>query len=97
MFSIRADSYTLILLSATTSPGLRGRPPKTALNMNLVSVVTPLRFIIQVNTQVLVTFHHLNIHHQLFGSPCMELEAVLLAPIHKALGPFPRYSLCPHL
>lgn len=57
-----------------------------------------------MDTQVLVRFHHLNVHsldvhwyrkrvfapsevhHQLLGFPCIELEAFQLAPIHKALG-----------
>ena len=74
LFSIRADSYTIILLSATTSLGLRTRSPQNALNRNRVGIVTPPHFIIQVNTYVLDTFQHLSVHHKLFGFPCIELQ-----------------------
>ena len=35
------------------------------------------------------------IHHQLFGGPAIELEVVLLAPVHKVLNKFSVGSIVP--
>ncbi|MEQ2215749.1 hypothetical protein XENOCAPTIV_005427 [Xenoophorus captivus] len=68
-----------------------------------ISVVTPVQFVVQANTQVRV--HYLNIssldvhqrqcdgsapaqiHHQLLGLPCIDQEVVPVAPVHKVLCP----------
>ena len=66
---------------------------------------SPVQFIVQVNSQVLLRCHHLSvcsqdvhlcaglsvtveIHHQLFGLPGIELEVIPMAPVHKVLNKF---------
>lgn len=84
------------------------QPPEqvqSALTLSIqgAGVYRPVQLVSEVNTQVLVRVHCLNvrtqdvhrcqggvsspaeIHHQLFGLPCIELEVVPLAPVSKVL------------
>ena len=75
-------------------------------------MISPIQFIVQVNSQVLVKCHHLDvssqdvnmcaglsvpteIHHQLFGLSGVELEVILMAPVHKVLNKFSEGSVVP--